>query len=171
MKHLYARAHFTHSPAVPGLNGVCGPSLSGAGMAFAGDPRYGPLAIPLRRARLASGRPCRRLSGGRMIDAAVLHLLRADKSAGLAVHVKRRVRSHPRRDGRHSCRPASLRQSSFRLLLGIEEPKETRLNPFHGRGRRPKADHVGFLIAVGFARTGAARRHRRLKRGLAPPLT
>ena len=99
MKHLYARVYFTRSPAVPGLNGVCGPSLSGAGMAFAGDPRYGPLAIPLRRARLASGRPCRRLSGGRMIEAAVLHLLRADKSADLAVHVKRRVRSPPRWDG------------------------------------------------------------------------
>ena len=49
MKHLYARAHFTLSPAVPGLNGVCGLALSGAGMAFAGGPRCGPPAIPWRR--------------------------------------------------------------------------------------------------------------------------
>ena len=45
---------------------------------------------PLRRARLAPGRSCRRLSGGRMLEAAVLHLLRADHSAGSAGHVKRR---------------------------------------------------------------------------------
>ena len=42
-------------------------------MASAGVPRFGPLAIPLRRARLASGRLCRRLSGGRLLDAAILH--------------------------------------------------------------------------------------------------
>ena len=58
-------------------------------MAFAGSPRCGPLAIPSRRARLAPGRSCRRLSGGRMLEAAVLHLLRADHSAGSAWHVKR----------------------------------------------------------------------------------
>ena len=59
-------------------------------MAFTGDPRFGPLAIPLRRAWLTSGRSCRRPSGGRMFEAAVLHMLRAGKSAGLAGHVKRR---------------------------------------------------------------------------------
>ena len=53
------------------------------------DPRFGPLAIPLRRAWLASGRLCRRPSGGRMFEDAVLHLLWADNSAGLARHVKR----------------------------------------------------------------------------------
>ena len=58
-------------------------------MAFAGDPRFGPLAVPLSRAWLASGRLCRRPSGGRMFEAAVLHLLWADNSAGLARHVKR----------------------------------------------------------------------------------
>ena len=45
----FRRAHFTCSPAAPGLNGVCGLSLPGAGMAVAGDPRYGPPAIPSRR--------------------------------------------------------------------------------------------------------------------------
>ena len=92
MKHLYARAHFTRSPAVPGLNGVCGLALSGAGMAFAGGPCCGPLAIPRRRARLASGRSCRRLPGGRMLVAAVLHLLCADKSAGSVGHAECRSR-------------------------------------------------------------------------------
>ena len=43
VKHLYARVHFTRSLAVPGLNGV------------RGGPRCGPLGIPWRRARLASG--------------------------------------------------------------------------------------------------------------------
>ena len=78
-------------------------------MAVAGDPRFGPLAIPLRRARLASGRSCRRPSGGRMFEAAVLHLLWADNSAGLAGHVKRWPRSPPRRDGRHPWGPAAPR--------------------------------------------------------------
>ena len=32
-----------------------------------------------------------------------------------------------------------------RLLLGIERSKGKRRNPFHGRGGRAKADHVGFL--------------------------
>ena len=81
MKHFQRWIHFTRSPAVPGLNGVCGPSLPGAGMAFAGGPRCGPLAIPLRRARLAPSRSCRCLFGGRKLEAAVLHLLRADHSA------------------------------------------------------------------------------------------
>ena len=36
------------------------------------------------------------------------------------------------------------RQSSLRLLHGIERSKGKRRNPFHGRGR-PKADHVGFF--------------------------
>ena len=50
-------------------------------MAFAGVPRFGPPAIPLRRARLASGRSCRRLSGGRLLDAAILH--HADPARGI----------------------------------------------------------------------------------------
>ena len=120
VKHLYARTHFIRSPAVPGLNGVCGLALSGAGMAFAGGPRYGPLAIPLRRARLASGRLCRRLSGGRMLVAVVLHLLCADKSAGSVGHVKCRSRCPPRRNERQSWSSAPLRRSSFRLLLSSE---------------------------------------------------
>ena len=111
MKLFFRWAHLTQSPAVPGPTGICGLSLFGTGMAaFAGDPRLGPLAIPLRRARLASGRLCRRPSGGRMFEAAVLHLLSADKSAGLAGHVKRRPQSPPRRDGRHSWDPAAPRQ-------------------------------------------------------------
>ena len=99
-KHLYAQAHFNRSPAVPGLNGVCDP-----------------LAVPLRRARLASGRLRRRLSGGRMLVAAVLHLLCADKSAGSVGHVKCRSRRPPRRNGRPSRCSVPLRRSSFRLLL------------------------------------------------------
>ena len=86
MKLFFRRAYFDRSPAVPGPDGICGLSLPGAGMAFAGGLRFGPLAIPLRGAWLASGRP----SGGRMFEAAVLHPLQADKSAGLAAHVKRR---------------------------------------------------------------------------------
>ena len=66
MKLFYPRAHFTRSPTVPGLNGVCGLSLPGAGMAFAGGPLSGPLAIPLRRARLSLDRLCRRRPGGRI---------------------------------------------------------------------------------------------------------
>ena len=57
---------------------------------------------PLRRSRLASDLSCRRASGGRMFEAAVLHLLRADHSAGLAGHAKRRSQSPPRKDGRHA---------------------------------------------------------------------
>ena len=110
MKLFFRWAHLTQSPAVPGPNGVCGLSLSGTGMAFAGDPRFGPLAIPLRKAWLASGRLCRRPSGGRMFEAAVLHLLSADNSAGLAGHVKHRPQSPPRRDGQHSWCPAAPRQ-------------------------------------------------------------
>ena len=109
---IFPRAHFTRSPAAPGLNGVCEPSLPGTGMAFAGGPRCGPLATPLRRAKLAAGRSCRRLSGGRMLDAVVLHLLRADNSAGSAGHVK--------------CRE------------GLKAERRTRRNPFHGRGRAAK---------------------------------
>ena len=52
-----------------------------AGMAFAGVPRSGPPAIPFRRARLASGRSCRRLSGGRLLDAVGLH--HADPARGI----------------------------------------------------------------------------------------
>ncbi len=117
VKHLYARAHFARSSAVPGLNGVCGPSLSGVGMVFTGGPRCGPLAIPLRRARLASDRLCRRLSGSRMLVAVVLHLLCADKSAGTVRHVKCRIRCPPWGNGRQSWCSALLRRSSFRLLL------------------------------------------------------
>ena len=102
----------------------------------------------MRRPRLASGRSRRRLSGGLMIKAAVLHLLRADKSAGLAGHVKRRVQSPPRRDGRHSCRPASLRQSSFRLLLTLRSRRGSgdAAESVSWSGRRPKADHVVFFL-------------------------
>ena len=110
-------AHFTRSPAVPGLIGVCELSLSGAGVAFAGGPRYGPLAISSRRPRLASGRLFRRLPGGRMLVAVVWHLLCADKSAGSVGHVKCRSRCPPCMDERHSWCLAPLRRSSFRLPL------------------------------------------------------
>ena len=49
VKHFPRWTHFTPSAVVPGLNGVCGPSLPVAGIAFAGGPRCGPRAIPLRR--------------------------------------------------------------------------------------------------------------------------
>ncbi len=81
MKPFFPRAPLDRSPAAPGLSGVCGLPLPGAGMAFAGVPRFGPPAIPLRRARLASGRLCRRLSGGRLLDAAILH--HADPARGI----------------------------------------------------------------------------------------
>ena len=90
MKRFFRRSHFDRSPSVPRPDGICGLLLPGAGMAFAGGPRFGPVAIPLRGAWLASGRSCRRPLGGRMFEAAVLHPLRTDKSAGLAAHVKRR---------------------------------------------------------------------------------
>ena len=90
MKLLFRLERLDLSPAVPGSNGARGRSLPGAGMAFAGDLRFGTLAVPLRGARRASGRSCRRPSGGRMFEAAVLHLLRTDNSTGLAGHAKRR---------------------------------------------------------------------------------
>ena len=37
-------------------------------------------------------------------------------------HVQYRFQSPPRRDERHQCCSAPLRQLSFRLLLGVEEP-------------------------------------------------
>ena len=83
-------------------------------------PRFGLLAIPLRRAWLASGR---------MFKAAVLHLLRIDNPASLAGHFK--CRSPPRRDGRHS--------------FGIVRSKKKRRNPFHGRGRAAKGRSCGFF--------------------------
>ena len=49
VKHFPRWTHFTPSAVVPGLNGVCVPSLPGAGISFAGGPRCGPRAIPLRR--------------------------------------------------------------------------------------------------------------------------
>ena len=93
-------------------------------MAFAGGPRaVARLArIPLRRARLASGR---------LFEAAILHLLWTDNSAGLAGHVKRRSRSPPLRDERHA--------------FGIERSKGKLRNPFHGRGRAAKGQSCGFL--------------------------
>ena len=96
MKLFFRLERLDLSPALPGSNDARGLSLPGAGMAFAGDLRFGKLAIPLCGARLASGRSCRRPSGGRMFEAAVLHLLRTDNSAGLAGPAKRRPRS-PRR--------------------------------------------------------------------------
>ena len=95
-------------------------------MAFAGDPRFGPLAISLSRAWLASGRLCRRPSGGRMFEAAVLHLLRADNSAGLAGMASAGLKARRAgTDGIHG----------VRLLLGIERSKGKRQDPFHGQGR------------------------------------
>ncbi len=117
VKHLYARAHFIRSPAVPGMNGVCGLALSGAGMAFAGGPRCGPLAILWRRARLASGRLCRRLSGGRMLVAVVLHLLCADKSAGSVGHAECRSRWWKR--GRCGMPPRSRRAGAGRFGVRV----------------------------------------------------
>ena len=117
MKHLYARAHFTPPPAAPGLNSVCGLALSGAGMAFAGGPRCGPPAIPWRTARLASGRSCRRLPGGRMLVAVVLHLLCADKSAGSGGHVKFRSRWRKRGTLRNAAASGTV------FCAGIGSPK------------------------------------------------
>ena len=95
-------------------------------MAFAGDPRFGPLAISLSRAWLASGRLCRRPSGGRMFEAAVLHLLRTDNSAGLAGMSSAGLKARRAgTDGIHG----------VRLLLGIERSKGKRQDPFHGQGR------------------------------------
>ena len=48
MKLFFGWVHLNLSPAVPGSNGVCGPSLLGTEMTFAGGPRFGPLAIPSR---------------------------------------------------------------------------------------------------------------------------
>ena len=109
-----------------------------------GRPRFGPSAIPLRRAWLASGRLCRRPSGGRMFEAAVLHLLRADNSAGLAGHVKRQPRS-PGADGIHGVRlrVVNLHSARSSALSGRRGSGDIR---FMVRGERPKADHVGFLI-------------------------
>ena len=108
-------------------------------------PRFGPLAILLRRAWLASGRLCRRPSGGRMFEAAVLQLLRTDSSAGLAGHVKRRPQS-PGTDGIHGVRLRGVNLHSARssALSGRRGSGDIR---FMVRGERPKADHVGFLEA------------------------
>ena len=114
VKHLYARAHSTRSPAVPGLNGVCGLALSGDGMAFAGGPRCGPPAIPWRRARLASGRLCRRLSGGRTLDAVVLH--HADPARGIPARHDLLVVGVNRLDARqHLTRHLELAEETTRV--------------------------------------------------------
>ena len=84
---------------------------------------------PLRISRLASDRSCRRPSGGRMFEAAVLHLLQADHSTGLAGHAKRRSQSPPRKDGRNAW--GRRGSGEIRFMVG---------------GERPKADHVGFLV-------------------------
>ena len=113
------------------------------------DPRCGPPAVPLRRARLASGRLCRRLSGGRMLVAVVLHLLCVDKSAGSVGNVICRNRCQRHRNERHSWCSAPLRRSSFRLLLssGANDGSGKRRNAAYGRragaGRfrvRPRPD-------------------------------
>ena len=113
-------------------------------------PRFGPLAIPLRRAWLASGRLCRRPSGGRMFEAAVLRLWRTDSSADLAGPVKRRPQS-PGTDGIHGVRlrGVNLHSACSSALSGRRGSGDIR---FMVRGERPKADHVGFFGKESFGK-------------------
>ena len=74
-----------------------------------GRPPLWPAGDPVAEARLASGRLCHRLSGGRMLVAVVLHLLCADKSAGSVGHVKCRSRWWKRRTLKNAATPPGER--------------------------------------------------------------
>ena len=110
-------------------------------MAFAGAP-FRPAGDPVAQSVACVRRLCRRPSGGRMFKAAVLHLLRADKSAGLAGLVKRRLRS-PETDDVHGVRlrVITLHSSRSSALSGRRGSGDIR---FMVQGERPKADHVVF---------------------------
>ena len=190
MKHLYPRAHFIRSPAVPGLNGVCG------------RPPLWPAGSPVAGVRLASGRLCFHLSGSRVFGAGVPHLLCADKSAGSVGHVKCLRRCPPRRDGQTSwCsalvfkgqrrkrrnaaasgtvlkRELSHQKSGFRFARFrrassmIRKEITTRSarmphNPFHGRGRASKGRSCSFL-GLGRGNVDSPCRRSRLANGNAP---
>ena len=79
-------------PSGAGRSGISGLPLSGTGIAAAGGPLCGPLAIPQRRARLPSVRLCRRMLGGRILDVVFFHhaeqLVGGDKE-GLLVALPR----------------------------------------------------------------------------------
>ena len=100
-------------------------------------PRCGPLAILWRRARLASGWLCRRLSGGRMLVAVVLHLLCADRSAGSVGHAE--CRSRWRKRGRCGMPPRGRRAGAGRF--GVRPRPGGRMQT----GARCRRDRDSFL--------------------------
>ena len=84
VKHLLPSGAPQPFPSGARWSGVSGLPLPGARIAAAGGPRCGPPATPLGRARLPSGRLCRRLPGGRILDAVFLH--HADAARGVPAH-------------------------------------------------------------------------------------
>ena len=74
MKHLTSLGHTSTVPQLRrGRTASAGLRSPAPGLRSRAAPVCGPLAIPLRRARLASGWLRRRLSGGRRHDAVLLH--------------------------------------------------------------------------------------------------
>ena len=120
MKHFPRWTHLTPSPAVPGLNGVCGLSFPGAGIAFAGGP-----AAARWRSR-CGGRGLRR--AGRVAACPAAGCLRLSSLI--------------------CCAPIIPQVRPGMSSAGRSRRRRTRRNPFHGRGGRPKADHVGFFAAL-----------------------
>ena len=103
MKHFPRWIHFNRSPAVTGLNGVCGSSLPGAGMAFAG----GPLAIPLLRPPIGALAPSWRSKAPGSLG--------CSRSAALPPEADGARRSSPNLKGvQPSPRPVALRAPALR---------------------------------------------------------
>ena len=138
-------AHLNSSPAVPGSNGVCGPSLPGTGMAFAGAPvsarwRSRCAEHGLRQAGCVAARPaagCSKLQSSGCCGPTFPQVWPGMSSAGLEA---RRAGT----DGIHCVRlrVVNLHSARSSALSGRRGSGDIR---FMVRGERPKADHVVFL--------------------------
>ena len=135
MKLFFRRAHLNSSPAVPGSNGVCGLSLPGSGMAFAGtlvSARWRSRCAKrgLRQAGCVAARPaagCSRLQSFICCGPTIPQVWPAWQAP--------------------ASKPAALGRTAFMVsgcssvLSGRRGSGEIRFMVGSGR---PKADHVGF---------------------------
>ena len=145
MKLFFRWAHLNLFPAVPGSNGVCGPSLPATGMAFADAP-FRPAGDPVAHSVACVRRLCRRPSGGRS-SRLQSFICCGPTSPKVWPRACQAPASKPG-DGWHLWRPTARRQSSFLPLLGTERSKGKRRHPFHGLGRAAKGRSCGFFDQV-----------------------
>ena len=136
MKLFFRWAHLSQSPAAPGPNGVCGLSLSGAGMAGRGRPPFRPAGDPV-----AQSAACVRPTVSPPVR-------RPDvRGCGPSSVVGRQFRRFGRACQAPASKPAAQGRTAFMgsccssALSGRRGSGEIR---FMVGGGRPKADHVGF---------------------------